>query len=100
MTLTKDILIKYIQSKTGFQLHRCRLILDLILDELKNSLQEGKEVKIAGFGIWKVRKKKPRRARHPGTGELIHISGRAVVLFYPSQKLRNYLNKNWQSYFA
>ncbi|MBI2602061.1 MAG: HU family DNA-binding protein [Deltaproteobacteria bacterium] len=98
MTLTKDILVKYIQSETGFQANKCRLILDIILEEMKKSLQEGKAVKISGFGIWKVRNKKPRKARHPSTGELIHIDERSVISFYPSQKLRSFLNEHWQSY--
>ncbi len=92
MTLTKEILVKYIQNQTGFQLYKCRVILEIILDEIASSLRDGSEVKISSFGKWQVHKKKSRKARHPASGDLIQIDQRAVVLFYPSKILRNLLN--------
>ncbi|MFQ5509459.1 MAG: integration host factor subunit alpha [Leptospirillia bacterium] len=59
-------------------------IVELILDEIKDTLARGEEVKIAGFGNFTVRSKNERKGRNPKTGEEIGISPRKVVTFRAS----------------
>ena len=64
-------------------------ILKLILDCLKNDEQ----VKIAGFGTYKVAKRKARIGRNPRTGEQIQIAASQKVKFLPAKALKEMFNK-------
>ena len=64
-------------------------ILNLILDRLKNDEQ----VKIAGFGTYKVAKRKARIGRNPRTGEQIQIAASQKVKFLPAKALKEMFNK-------
>ena len=52
------------------------------------SLIEGKDVKLSGFGNFQIRTKAPRPGRNPRTGEAIPIQARRVVTFHASSKLK------------
>ena len=62
-------------------------ITNTILDALKND----DSVKIAGFGTYKVAKRKARIGRNPRTGEQIQIAASQKVKFYLLKHLKKYL---------
>ena len=64
-------------------------ITTIILNELKND----ETVKIAGFGTYKVAKRKARIGRNPRTGESIQISASQKVKFLPAKSLKEMFNK-------
>jgi len=64
-------------------------ILSLNLDCLKNDEQ----VKIAGFGTYKVAKRKARIDRNPRTGEQNQIAASQKVKFLPAKALKEMFNK-------
>jgi integration host factor subunit alpha len=92
MTLTKEWLIKYMRDTTGVQLQEARSVIEILFNEMANQLENGHEVMISGFGKWELRKKAPRKIRHPDTGAMIQIPSRCIVHFTPSKKLRLKLN--------
>ncbi len=96
-TLTKDALIEMIRDKVGYPVKEAKDILEIILEEIKLRLEEGKEVKISGFGKWTVKEKRSRPGRNPHTGDKIEISARRVVTFHPSDKLRDSVNRSIES---
>ena len=51
--------------------------------------QEEEDVTIPGFGAFKHKTAKPKRVRHPGTGEMILQPERDFVKFSPSDLLKN-----------
>jgi integration host factor subunit alpha len=96
MTLTKDVLIEMIHDKVGYPVKEAKDILEMILEEIKLKLEEGKSVKISGFGKWSLKDKTSRPGRNPHTGDRIEISARRVVTFHPSDKLRDAVNRSWE----
>ncbi len=60
-----------------------------MLEEIKLKLEQGRIVKISGFGKFSVQEKSPRIGRNPQTNEAIEISARKVVKFKPSDVLKN-----------
>ena len=64
-------------------------ITNTILDALKND----DAVKIAGFGTYKVAKRKARIGRNPRTGEQIQIAASQKVKFLPAKALKEVFNK-------
>ena len=64
-------------------------ITNTILDALKND----DTVKIAGFGTYKVAKRKARVGRNPRTGESIQIAASQKVKFLPAKSLKEMFNR-------
>jgi integration host factor subunit alpha len=58
----------------------------------KDTLINGSDLLLSGFGKFNVRKKSPRRGRNPQTGDDLMLKARRVVTFKPSGLLRNKVN--------
>jgi integration host factor subunit alpha len=58
----------------------------------KNSLIEGEDLLLSGFGKFNVKDKKARRGRNPQTGDELTLDARRVVTFKPSGILRAKIN--------
>jgi integration host factor subunit alpha len=64
----------------------------MVFDLMKNTLENGEQIKLAGFGNFVVKQKATRRGRNPQTGEEIEISSRNILTFKPSQVLKSAIN--------
>lgn len=93
MTLTKDGIGEIIKNKSQISIQEARNVVELIIESIKGKLEQGEDVKISGFGKWSVRSKKSRPGRNPHTGERIDITPRRIVVFQPSDKFRDNVNK-------
>ena len=58
----------------------------------KNSLINGSDLLLSGFGKFNVKDKKARKGRNPQTGEDLILDARRVVTFNPSGILRDKVN--------
>ncbi len=92
-TLTKEDITNEIRRKIGFGRKKSRELVDSVLACLTDTLVKGEDVKIKGFGKFKVRSKKQRPGRNPNTGEKLIISKRRVVTFKASYSLKDDMNK-------
>jgi len=90
--MTKAEIAEKIQDKTGLSKKESVDMLEAVLSLLKNTLETGEKIKIAGFGNFEVKQKRPRRGRNPQTGETITIEARRILSFKPSNILRNAIN--------
>jgi len=66
---------------------------DTITNAILDALKDDDSVKIAGFGTYKVAKRKARIGRNPRTGEQIQIAASQKVKFLPAKALKEILNK-------
>ena len=90
--LTKKEITDRLHAKTGLPRQTVHEMVSFIFETFKEELIKGSTVKIANFGTWKTRDKKPRPGRNMRTGETMEISARSAVSFKPSKKLRAALN--------
>lgn len=90
--MRKADIANQVYEKVGISKKESAEIMEIILNTIKGSLQNGEPVKIAGFGNFIVRSKRPRKGRNPKTGEEIGITPRKVVTFRPSQVFKKYVN--------
>ena len=67
-------------------------IVNSLFEIIKESLSQGKDVNISGFGKLQARFKWARRGRNPQTGEMMILRSRRVVTFKVSSKLREKMN--------
>ena len=87
-TITRLDLVNHLNEKLGLNKVESKELVEAFFDEIKKSLIDNEEVKISGFGNFKILNKKERPGRNPRTGEPAVISARKVVTFKAGQKLR------------
>ncbi|MCX5890268.1 MAG: integration host factor subunit alpha [Deltaproteobacteria bacterium] len=93
MSLTKDKLITRLQTQAGLEKQESRQIVERVLEIMKDTLAEGDDLLISGFGRFSVRQKKARRGRNPQTKEALTLGPRKVLVFKASGVLRQRLNQ-------
>ena len=59
---------------------------------IPKAMKKGSPITIAGFGTFKVAKRKARKGRNPKTGEAITIKASKAPKFVASKKLRYFIN--------
>ena len=87
--MTKSDLVEQISTETGVSKHHTGLIVDSLLDLVCRALSEGKHLEIRGFGTFKVRERRARRARNPRSGGEVLVPAKLVPLFKPSKELKS-----------
>lgn len=92
--LTKAHLADLLFDQIGLNKRESKDMLDSFFDLISDSLVEGQDVKISGFGNFQIRTKAPRPGRNPRTGESIPIEARRVVTFHASHKLKEQIQGN------
>ena len=91
--MTKADIIEAVYDQIGFSKKETAEVVELVFETMKDTLAEGRKIKISGFGNFVVRDKRARPGRNPQTGEAITISERKVLTFKPSQVLKSALNQ-------
>ncbi|MGH8005102.1 MAG: HU family DNA-binding protein, partial [Limisphaerales bacterium] len=67
--MTKADLVERVAEKTGLTRTDVMVVVENFLEQIKKSLEEGQNIEIRGFGTFKVKARKARKARNPRTGE-------------------------------
>ena len=96
-TLTKARISEKLVNECGFDYTVAHNITNDFYAEIVSALENGFDVRIAGFGNFILRDKAERPARNPRTGEVKTVSARRVVTFKAGQKMKNYIQKQLES---
>ena len=86
--MTKADLVEAISTSTSISKHHTAVIVDELLDAVCRALSEGKHLEIRGFGTFKVRERRARRARNPRSGSEVMVPAKLVPVFKPSKELK------------
>ena len=89
--LTKAQLADLLFEQIGLNKRESKDMIDAFFDLIAQSLVDGVDVKLSGFGNVQIRTKAPRPGRNPRTGEAIPIEARRAVTFHASHKLKEQL---------
>jgi integration host factor subunit beta len=95
--MTKSVLIEKISEKLnehGLSKKQTEVIIETIFDSVKESLSNGGKVEIRGFGNFRLRARKARKARNPKTGESVEVPPKKVPYFKVGKELREMVNQN------
>lgn len=89
--MTKADLVEQVADAIGPGITKkdCALVVDGLLNAIKNALAQHEHIEIRGFGTFKVRERKSRMARNPRTGDPVKVPSRMVPVFKPSKEMRN-----------
>ncbi len=91
-TVTRADLGEAVYQEVGLSRNECASLLESVLDHMVDALVRGETVKVSSFGSFSVRQKGERIGRNPKTGDEVPILPRKVLVFRPSQVLKNSIN--------
>ncbi len=91
-TLTRADLTESVYEEVGLSRNESAELVESVLDETADRLVGGENVKISSFGSFLVRQKNGRIGRNPKTGEEVPIDPRRVLVFRPSQVMKDRIN--------
>lgn len=94
MTLTKAHLAGVLVERLGLTKREAGELVDAFFEEIAAALEQGDNVKLTGFGGFRLRDKRQRPGRNPKTREPVPIPARRVVTFHASPKLKDMAQKN------
>ncbi|WCR54493.1 MAG: Integration host factor subunit alpha [Wolbachia endosymbiont of Ctenocephalides orientis wCori] len=98
ITLTKEEIAKNINQEIGLSKEDSVMLVNDIVDAVKESLLEEGKVKIPSLGTFLIKEKKERLGNIPSISKKILkkviVSARKVICFRPSPKLKKLINNN------
>ncbi len=92
MALTKEMITDSVYNQVGLSKNQSRRFVESLLELIKQTLAQGENLLVSGFGKFVVKNKAARRGRNPQTKEDLQLGARRVVVFRTSGVLRRKLN--------
>lgn len=85
--MNKSELITNVASSAGVSKQVATTVVDEVLESIGNSLGNGQDVQLRGFGNFKVTTRAARTGKNPQTGEALEIPEKQVIKFRPAKDL-------------
>jgi integration host factor subunit beta len=92
--LKRDLVEKTTETLEGFLKKDIGKVVDIIIETMSDSLDQGNRVEIRGFGSFSVRTRKARQTKNPKTGKVMDIPPRKTLHFAMSKSLKESLIEN------
>ena len=89
--MNKEDLIQAMGDDIGSK-KDAKLMCDSILNNISEALKNGDEVRLAGFGTFKLATRKERTAVNPQSGAKILVPEKKVAKFIPHTALKTAIN--------
>ena len=90
--MSKKDLIDAVAAATELNKEKAAVAVDAVIAHIEASMKKGEEVRIPGFGTFKVAKRAARKARNPQTGMEMMLKASVVPKFSASKNLKEALN--------
>lgn len=91
-TLTRADLAEALVNKVGLPRNESQDVVEMVLAEISLALARGEGVKLSSFGSFGIRQKGQRVGRNPKTGKEVPITPRRVLVFRPSNIMKERIN--------
>ena len=85
--MTKKEIVKQISEKLGLTQLKTKEIVQLTLDGIIETLVSEGRIELRNFGVFEVKKRAPRKARNPRTGDKVYVPAKNVVTFKPGKEM-------------
>ena len=87
--MTRSELIQAMtRSQDKFESPDVDSVVEVILDQMVESLSQGQRVEVRGFGSFALRYREARKGRNPKTGESVELNSKYVPHFKPGKGLK------------
>src|SRR6201987_5388652 len=91
--VTKKEIVKQISDELGLTQLRTKEIVQKTFDAIIETLLREKRIELRNFGVFEVKRRKPRKARNPRTGERVDVEPKNVVTFKPGKEMEERVRK-------
>ena len=85
--MTKKEIVLHIAEKVGVTQIQVKEIVQSVFDGITETLVQEGRIELRNFGVFEVKKRKPRKARNPRTGAVVKVPSKLVVTFKPGQEM-------------
>ncbi len=85
--MTKKDLARAIAEELNLPQVQVKEIVQRVFDGITETLVNEGRIEFRHFGVFRVKKRRPRKARNPRTGENVKVPARLAVTFKPGQKM-------------
>ena len=83
--MTKKEIVKLISDKLHLPQIKTKEIVQLTFDAIVDTLVSEGRIELRNFGVFEVKRRKPRKARNPRTGDAVDVEAKNVVTFQPGK---------------
>ncbi len=91
--MTKSVLIEKVSERVGSLTRKqTEIVVETVFESIKEALVRGEKIEIRGFGNFKIKNRRPRRARNPKTGDKVDVPEKRVLHFKVGKALREAMN--------
>jgi len=91
--MNKAELIEKIALRTNSTKCKTEVILNTLINIMSETLLQGEEIQLVGFGTFEVRSRAKKNGHNPQTNEKIRIPARKAPVFKPAKILKNAVKK-------
>jgi nucleoid DNA-binding protein len=91
--MTKADIVEQISNSTGLTKKDTAMAVEGFIQAIRQAMSNGQNIEIRGFGSFKVKSRRARKARNPRTGEAVEVPARMVPTFKPSKELKDMVEK-------
>ena len=94
-TVTKKEIVKQISERIGLTQLKTKDIVQQAFDAIVDTLIEdpSHRIELRNFGVFEVKRRKPRKARNPRTGDKVDVPAKNVVTFKPGKEMEELVRK-------
>tara|TARA_B110000444_G_C18784849_1_gene569387 strand:- start:652 stop:942 length:291 start_codon:yes stop_codon:yes gene_type:complete len=93
LSIVKSKLLKQlINNYPNFLKKDLEKFIDIILNEIKNTLKQGNRVELRGFGVFSTNIQKARISRNPKTSEKVNTPEKKTIHFKMAKEMFKKLN--------
>ena len=85
--MTKKDMAKAIAEEMDLTQMQAKEIIQRVLDGITETLVQEGRIELRNFGVFEVKKRKPRKRRNPRTGENVKVPAKLVVTFKPGREM-------------
>jgi len=92
--MTKADIVEQISGSTGLTKKDTAMAVEGFIQAVRRALSNGQNIEIRGFGSFKVKSRRARKARNPRTGQAVDVPARMVPTFKPSKELKDMVERS------
>ncbi|NQT39056.1 MAG: integration host factor subunit beta [Planctomycetes bacterium] len=85
--MTKKEIVRTISEEIGLTQLKTKEIVQKTFDAIVETLVEEGRIELRNFGVFEVKRRAPRKARNPRTGEKVAVPEKFVVTFKPGKEM-------------
>lgn len=87
-TVSKKEIVKTVSERHGLTTTQTAQLVQVFMNQIIDELSRGNRIEFREFGIFELKRRKPRIARNPKTGAQVHVPEKTVVSFKPGKVMK------------